>query len=98
MSRFIITLLSIHLIIYGPAKPLKAQVFERVPELHGDIVIFPITLINVYPFISGSVNGIEGKFMFDTGFGTAIIINDNFVKLTDKKRRVKVWPAAASPI
>lgn len=64
---------------------IKAQVFEKTPELHGDIVVFPITIINAYPFISGTVNGVEGKFMFDTGNQVSISLNDNFIKLPNKK-------------
>ena len=66
---------------------VKAQVFEKIPELHGDSVVFPITLINAFPFISATVNGIEGKFMFDTGNHAAIDLNDNLVNLIHKKAK-----------
>lgn len=60
-----------------------------------DIVVFPITLINAFPFISGEVNGIKGKFMFDTGNQNALDINDNMVELPGKKQKEVVrWPAA----
>jgi len=85
MPRFNLSLWSIILLFSYLTVPVKAQVFEKTPELRGDIVVFPIVLINVYPFFSGTVNGVTGKFMFDTGFGTSITINDNFVKLADKK-------------
>jgi len=87
MSRFNIPFWVIGLSIYYPAIQLKAQVFEKTPELHGDIVIFPITIIDVYPLISGTVNGVAGKFMFDTGFGISISLNDNFVELPNKKMK-----------
>ena len=61
------------------------EVFEHIPVLHGDSIVFPITLINAYPLISGEVNGIKGKFMFDTGSPTTISINDNFLNLSGKK-------------
>lgn len=64
---------------------VKAQVYHKVPELHGDTVIFPITLINAFPFISATVNDIEGKFMFDTGSGASIDLNDNYLSLPNKK-------------
>lgn len=65
----------------------KAQVFEKTAVLHGDSVVFPITLINAYPFISGTVNGVEGKFMFDTGTPVSILLNDDLVKLPNKKAK-----------
>ena len=64
---------------------VKAQVFEKTPELHGDSVVFPLTIINAFPFVSATVNGVSGKFMFDTGNRASIDINDNFIKLANKK-------------
>jgi hypothetical protein len=61
------------------------EVFDHIPILHGDSIVFPITLINAFPLISGEVNGIKGKFMFDTGSPTTISINDNFLSLPGKK-------------
>lgn len=61
------------------------EVFDHIPILHGDSIIFPITLTNAFPLISGEVNGIKGKFMFDTGSPTTISINDNFLSLPGKK-------------
>lgn len=66
---------------------LRAQVFEKTAELHGDSVVFPISIINSYPFIAVSVNGVTGRFMFDTGFGTSIAINDNYINLPNKKAK-----------
>jgi hypothetical protein len=63
------------------------QTFENIPVLHGDSIAFPLTLVDAFPFISTEVNGIKGKFMFDTGLEAAIQINDNMVKLP-KKREV----------
>lgn len=71
------------------ATQTRAQVFEKTPELHGDIVVFPITLVNAFPFISGTVNGVDGKFMFDTGSMATISLNDNFIKLPNKKAKGK---------
>ena len=66
---------------------VKAQIFEKTAELHGDSVVFPITIINAFPFISGSVNGVNGKFMFDTGNAASVDINDNYVILPKKKHK-----------
>ena len=68
------------------AQQSKNQVFENIPVLHGDTIAFPITLVDAFPFISVTVNGIKGKFMFDTGLASAIEINDNVVKLPGKKK------------
>jgi len=85
MSRFNLLFWLINLSLCYSITQVKAQVFEKTPELHGDSVVFPITIINAFPFISGSVNGVSGKFMFDTGNRASIDINDNFVKLPNKK-------------
>ncbi len=61
------------------------RVFEHTPILHGDSVVFPLTLVDAFPFVSVEVNGIKGKFMFDTGLNSAIDINDNVVHLPNKK-------------
>ena len=87
MSRSLSALLLSGLSICLLAAPLKAQVYEKTPELRGDIVVLPLTLINNYPFISGAVNGVDGKFMFDTGFGAAISLNDNLISLPHKKNK-----------
>ncbi|PZR08739.1 MAG: hypothetical protein DI539_22530 [Flavobacterium psychrophilum] len=50
-------------------------------------MVFPISLVDAYPFISGTVNGEKGKFMFDTGFGASIFLNDNLLSLNDKKAK-----------
>jgi len=67
MSRFNLFFWSITLLFCYTTFSIKAQVYEKTAELHGDIVVFPITLVNVYPLISGTVNCVSGKFMFDTG-------------------------------
>ncbi|MCC8407496.1 hypothetical protein LJ707_01045 [Mucilaginibacter sp. UR6-1] len=86
MSKFKLPFLLAGLFLCCSASGLKAQVYET-PELHGDTVVFPLTLIDVYPFISGTVNSVGGKFMFDTGYQTFISLNDNFIELPDKKAK-----------
>ena len=87
MTPFHLTYLSLILstIVFGFRA--SAQVFEKEPILHGDSIIFPLVLINGYPFISGSVNGVSGKFMFDTGYRTSMSLNDNLIDLPDKKTK-----------
>ncbi|MBE9583238.1 hypothetical protein IM792_02140 [Mucilaginibacter sp. JRF] len=87
MSNYRITIWLVSLLILNSVSVLQAQVFEKTPELHGDTVVFPISLINVYPFISGNVNGVEGKFMFDTGYRTSMALNDNYIKLPNKRSK-----------
>lgn len=82
---WITSMLSVNLLLCSSAVGLNAQMYERVPKLHGENITFPITLINGYPFISATVNGSAGKFMFDTGFGTTIMLNDDFIKLPQRK-------------
>ncbi|MDX3916299.1 MULTISPECIES: hypothetical protein [Olivibacter] len=87
MTRIQLSYLSIILSITYFGTRASAQVFEKTPVLHGDSVVFPITLINGYPFISGAVNGVSGKFMFDTGYRTSISLNDNLIDLPNKKTK-----------
>ncbi|UTN03535.1 hypothetical protein L0669_19635 [Flavobacterium bizetiae] len=76
------------LLICGSSLTIMAQkITEKNFVPTEDIVVFPITLINAFPFISGEVNGVKGKFMFDTGNQNALDINDNLVQLTQKKEK-----------
>lgn len=42
-------------------------------------VIFPIVLIDDYPFIVGRIAGVGGKLMLDTGYAHALTINEHRV-------------------
>lgn len=76
------------LLICGSSLTIMAQkITEKNFLPTEDIVVFPITLINAFPFISGEVNGVKGKFMFDTGNQNALDINDNLVQLAQKKEK-----------
>src|ERR1700733_7462277 len=72
-------------ILHVTAQLPVEQVFLNIAELHGDSIDFPLTLVNAYPFVSVEVNGVKGKFMFDTGLNSGIEINDNAVNLPGKK-------------
>ena len=65
------------------------QIYEHIPIFHDDSIVFPITIINAYPFVSVEVNGINGKLMFDNGTEAALNLNDNLVNLKAKKRKGK---------
>ncbi|GAA4329317.1 hypothetical protein GCM10023149_33950 [Mucilaginibacter gynuensis] len=53
--------------------------------LTGDSISLPISIINTYPFISGEINGVKGKLMFDTGNQNALDINNNIIPLSFQK-------------
>lgn len=61
------------------------QIFKDSAVLHGDSITFPLTLVNAFPFVSVEVNGVKGKFMFDTGLYGDIELNDNAISLPGKK-------------
>lgn len=52
-------------------------------RLTGDEVILPIVMVKEFPFIEGEVNGVKGKFMFDTGADAAVIINHHRILLKE---------------
>jgi hypothetical protein len=81
-------LLSIAILRATAQRPVE-QVFQHTAELHGDSIAFPLTLVNAYPFVSVEVNGVKGKFMFDTGLNSGIEINDNAISLPGKKAITK---------
>ncbi|UKT65975.1 hypothetical protein [Pedobacter mucosus] len=80
----IIFLLSIFILNAAAQRPIE-KIYEHRPELHGDSIVFPLTLVNAFPFITVEVNGVKGKFMFDTGLNSGIEINDNAINLPGKK-------------
>ena len=56
--------------------------------LTGDKITLPITIIDAYPMIAGEVNGVKGKFFFDTGLKDAIQINENVAPLDKDKMKL----------
>jgi hypothetical protein len=85
MKRTILLFLLSIAVLHATAQRPADQVFQHTAELHGDSIAFPLTLVNAYPFVSVEVNGVKGKFMFDTGLNSAIEINDNAIPLPGKK-------------
>ncbi|WP_439490176.1 hypothetical protein [Algoriphagus sp.] len=67
------------------AQNLEKSAIENEFRLTGDSISFPLTIVNAFPFISGEVNGVKGKFMFDTGHQGALAINNNIVPLSSQK-------------
>lgn len=78
---FLLSITSLRAVAQHPSE----QAFQQGPELQGDSIIFPLTLVDAFPFVSVEVNGIKGKFMFDTGNKCYIEINDNVVSLPRKR-------------
>ena len=71
-------LVSSLLVSFGASlPPAPSSVFQ----LSGDVQVFPLRLIDAFPFIEGEVNGQPGKFMFDTGNPGDISLNSHLLKL-----------------
>lgn len=80
---YIIALLIISSVSH--AQDLEETSIQNEFRLIGDSISFPLTIVNAFPFISGEVNRVKGKFMFDTGKQEALEINNNMVPLSSQK-------------
>ncbi|MEH6703473.1 MAG: hypothetical protein V7691_01645 [Galbibacter orientalis] len=80
---FTLVFLTISVVLQG--QEIGESITQNQFQLTGDSISFPLTIVNAFPFISGEVNGIKGKFMFDTGKQEAIEINNNMVSLASQK-------------
>jgi len=78
ICTFTLLIIGNHLFSQNLEKPSIQNEFRLV----GDSISFPLTLVNAFPFISGEVNGVKGKFMFDTGHEGALSINNTMVPLS----------------
>jgi len=85
MNKTVLIFLLSTAMLHATAQQSSDQESKHGPELQGDSVIFPLTLVDAFPFVSVEVNGVKGKFMFDTGNKSYIEINDNMVNLPRKK-------------
>ena len=61
------------------AQNIEKSAIQNEFRLTEDSISFPLTIVNAFPFISGEVNGVKGKFMFDTGHRGALAVNNNLV-------------------
>ena len=52
---------------------------EQGPHLSGEEVTLPLLLVHGYPFIHGSINGVAGDLMFDTGMASSLVLNTRAV-------------------
>jgi len=62
---------------------LNAQ--EIKSYLEGDVVKIPVDLINDWPFINGEINGVQGRWMFDTGNSKAFSVHSKKVHDVESK-------------
>ena len=85
MKKIILLFLLVIAILRAAAQQPAQQEFQHGPEFQRDSVIFPLTLVDAFPFVLVEVNGVKGKFMFDTGNKCYIEINDNMVNLPGKR-------------
>jgi hypothetical protein len=69
------------------AQNIEKAIAQNQFQLTGDVISFPITIVNAFPFIAGEINGVKGKFMFDTGHQGALDINNNIVPLLSQKEK-----------
>ena len=53
--------------------------------LEGDVVKIPVDLINDWPFINGEINGVKGRWMFDTGNSKAFTLHSKKVVGVESK-------------
>lgn len=65
----------------APSGPPKSAWAPEI-RVSGRIVAMPIVMVREYPFISGSVAGVGGKLMLDTGMESALTVNDHLVPFT----------------
>lgn len=94
MIKIIYTLafLIVSTVLY--AQNIEKATIQNEFKLTRDSISFPLTLVNAFPFISGEVNGVKGKFMFDTGKEGALEINSNMVPLSSEKDAVDGFVAS----
>lgn len=67
------------------AQKLEQSAIQNEFRLTGDSISFPLTIVDYYPFISGEVNGVKGKFMFDTGHQGALSINSTIFPINTQR-------------
>lgn len=73
--------------VYADSKAPIPPRSERAPEvlLTETITTVPIVMVREFPFVEGSIVGVKGKFMLDTGMQGALSINHNRVPVSDAR-------------
>lgn len=67
----------------APALPAAARAAEM--RLAGDRVTLPIVMVREFPFVQGSINGVPGKLLLDTGAADALVVNSHRVPVADSQ-------------
>lgn len=70
------SLASLILLLATPQSASKVGGFQ----FQGDRFTLPFETIHDYIFVEGKVNGLAGKFIFDTGYETSLRLNSNRIK------------------
>ena len=50
-------------------------------RLVGDRIAVPFTIVREFPFVQGTVNGVSGKFMLDTGSRDSLVLNHHQIPM-----------------
>lgn len=85
-------LIGLFAVMVGLSSPSSALVHApgvvkppQAPEmrLSGERIVLPIVMVREFPFIEGSIAGVKGKLMLDTGHRKALAINDRRVPVVN---------------
>lgn len=71
-------------IFFSASFNIYSQENKRI-YLEGDVVKIPVDLINDWPFIDGEINGVKGRWMFDTGNSKAFSLHSKKVVGVESK-------------
>lgn len=90
-QRFTNTLLLAMLLTTGCSFPAATYAAEketpssraREIRMSGNQVTLPIVMVREFPFIEGSVSGVKGKFMLDTGAQDALSLNSHRIPIAN---------------
>lgn len=60
-------------------------IIKRSTYLEGDVVKMPLAIILDWPFVEGEINGLKGRWMFDTGNSEALSLHSKKVPGIESK-------------
>lgn len=72
----------------GTHAAVKETPSSRASEIRmsGDRVTLPIVMVREFPFIEGSVSGVPGKYMLDTGAQDALSLNSHRIPIANPEK------------
>ncbi|MYN01154.1 hypothetical protein GTP41_03480 [Pseudoduganella sp. DS3] len=82
MTASLATGLSFAVATYAAEKGTPSSRAREI-RLSGDQVTLPIVMVREFPFIEGSVSGVEGKFMLDTAAEDALSLNSHRIPIAN---------------